>query len=61
MAVAKRSGDPSFKKEQRDMHDHASDMDMPAHVRTYGKVMTMLKWGAVGCFLVGAFVVWLIA
>lgn len=38
-----------------------SGMDMPAHVDTYGRVMAMLKWGAVGCFLVGAFVVWLIA
>ena len=38
-----------------------SGMDMPAHVDTYGRVMTMLKWGAVACFLVGALVVWLIA
>lgn len=38
-----------------------SGMDMPAHVSTYARVMALLKWGAVGCFLVGALVVWLIA
>ncbi len=38
-----------------------SGMDMPAHVDTYDRVMGLLKWGAVGCFLVGALVVWLIA
>ena len=36
-------------------------MDMPAHVETYGSVMALLKWGAVGCFLIGMLVVWLIA
>lgn len=36
-------------------------MDMPAHVDTYARVMNLLKWGAVVCFLVGMFVVWLIA
>ena len=43
------------------MVDKQSDMDMPAHVATYGSVMTMLKWGTVGCALVAAFVIWLIA
>ena len=38
-----------------------SAMDMPAHVETYGNVTTMLKWGTVACFIVAAFVVWLIA
>ena len=38
-----------------------SGMDMPAHVHTYGKVMGMMKWGAVAVFIVGALVVWLIA
>lgn len=36
-------------------------MDMPAHIETYSSVTTLLKWGAVGCFLIGALVVWLIA
>lgn len=38
-----------------------SGMDMPAHVETYGNVMALLKWGTVACFIVAAFVVWLIA
>lgn len=38
-----------------------SGMDMPAHVSTYDRVMTMLKWGAVGCAAVAALVIWLIA
>ena len=37
------------------------DMDIKAHVSTYGSVMALLKWGAVVCFLIGAGVVWLIA
>lgn len=35
--------------------------NMNAHVATYTSVMAMLKWGAVGCFLLGAGVIWLIA
>lgn len=38
-----------------------SGMDMPAHVDTYGRVMTMMKWGTVVCIVIAAFVVWLIA
>ena len=43
------------------MADNHSEMDMPAHVATYGSVMSMLKWGTVGCALIAALVVWLIA
>lgn len=38
-----------------------SGMDMPAHVDTYWRVMGMLKWGAVACAIIAAFVIWLIA
>ena len=39
----------------------AEPTEMNAHVETYTKVMAMLKWGAVACFVIGAAVVWLIA
>jgi Bacterial aa3 type cytochrome c oxidase subunit IV len=35
----------------------ASGNDMKAHEQTYGGVMSMLKWGTIGCFLLGMFVV----
>ena len=35
--------------------------DMKAHSETYVSVMAMLKWGALGCFLIGMVVVFLIA
>ena len=35
--------------------------DMKAHEDTYSRVMGILTWGTVGCFLVGALVVFLIA
>ena len=38
-----------------------SGMDMPAHVDTYSSVMALLRWGAVGCFLIAMLVIWLIA
>ena len=38
-----------------------SAMDMPAHIKTYDRVMALLKWGTVFCLLVAALVVWLIA
>lgn len=38
-----------------------SGMDMPAHVETYGRVMGLLKVGAVFCALIAALVIWLIA
>jgi Bacterial aa3 type cytochrome c oxidase subunit IV len=38
-----------------------SQGDMKAHVQTYEGVMGMLKWGTVGCFLLGMLVVVLIA
>lgn len=39
----------------------AGDMDIRAHSSTYGRVIGLLKWGAVACFLLAFFVVWLIA
>ena len=38
----------------------ADDFDMKAHVATYGSVIGMLKWGAVGCIVIALFVIWLI-
>lgn len=35
--------------------------DMKAHTQTYESVMGMLKWGSLGCFLIGMLVVVLIA
>ena len=35
--------------------------DMKAHVATYSSVTGMMKWGAVGCALVVALVIWLIS
>ena len=37
------------------------DMDINAHRSTYGSVTTMLFWGAIGCAIVAALVIWLIA
>jgi len=34
--------------------------DMKAHTATYAGVISMLKWGAVGCFLIALLVIWLI-
>ena len=39
----------------------AEQGDMKAHEDTYSSVIGMLTWGTVGCFLVGALVVFLIA
>jgi Bacterial aa3 type cytochrome c oxidase subunit IV len=39
----------------------AGNGDMKAHSETYISVMGMLKWGALGCFLLGMTVVFLIA
>lgn len=35
--------------------------DMNAHMSTYGSVISLLKWGTIGCAVVAAFVIWLIA
>ncbi len=35
--------------------------DIKAQQQTYGKVMGVMKWGAVASFGIAAFVVWLIA
>ena len=44
----------------------AGDTDTPAtdmkpHVQTYDSVIGLLKWGAVGCAIIAALVIWLIA
>ncbi len=39
----------------------ASDNDMRMHEETYGRVLNIIKWGTIGCTLVGALVVVLIA
>lgn len=38
-----------------------ADGNMNAHVATYEKVIGMMKWGTLGCALVAALVIWLIA
>lgn len=40
------------------MADHT---DMKPHEATYHSVLNMLKYGAVGCFLVALIVIWLIS
>lgn len=32
-----------------------------AHAKTYDAMIGLLKWGAVACFLLAFFVIWLIA
>ena len=39
----------------------AGQGDLKAHEQTYNGVIALLKWGAVGCAIVAALVVWLIA
>ena len=39
----------------------ADQSDMQAHEATYHSVIALLKWGAVGCFIVAAIVVLLLA
>lgn len=39
----------------------ADNGDIKAHVSTYDRVIGMLKWGTVACFLLAALVVWLIS
>ena len=41
-------------------HD-TSATDLTAHVRTYGSVITLLKWGAVACVVIAALVIWIIS
>ena len=37
----------------------ADQTDMKAHESTYHSVLGMLNYGAVGCFLIAAIVMWL--
>ncbi|MBY8829623.1 aa3-type cytochrome c oxidase subunit IV [Hephaestia mangrovi] len=39
----------------------AESGDMKAHEATYHSIMGLLKWGAVGCFFIAFFVIWLIS
>jgi hypothetical protein len=39
----------------------AGNGEIKAHEATYSGMISLLKWGAVGCFLLVALVIWLIA
>ena len=39
----------------------ASHTDMKPHEETYVSVIGLLKWGAVACVVIAAFVIWLIS
>jgi hypothetical protein len=39
----------------------AESGDMKAHEATYHSIMALLKWGAVACFFIAFFVIWLIS
>lgn len=35
--------------------------NLETHQATYGKVIGLIKWGAIACFVIAFVVVWLIA
>ena len=39
----------------------AESGDMKAHEATYRNILSLIRWGAVGCFIIGFIVVWLIS
>ena len=39
----------------------ADQQDIQAHTATYAGIISLLKWGAVGAFVVALLVLWLIA
>jgi len=39
----------------------AEGSDMKAHEATYLSIMSLLRWGAVACFIIAFFVIWLIS
>ncbi|CUS44132.1 aa3-type cytochrome c oxidase subunit IV [Sphingomonas sp. QA11] len=39
----------------------AGNGDIKFHEETYHKVIGLLKWGAIACFLIAALVIWLIS
>ena len=41
--------------------EHQVQSDTQAHVRDYSRFISLMKWGTIISFLVGAFVVFLIA
>jgi len=42
------------------MAENGAKIDLPAHERTYSHFIGLFKWGAVGCFLIGMLVIYLI-
>ncbi len=38
----------------------ADDADLKGHVATYSSMIALLKWGGAACFVLVAFVIWLI-
>lgn len=42
------------------MAEGGADIDLSAHERSYGRFINLFKYGAVGCFIVAAFVIFLI-
>ncbi|MGH6617082.1 aa3-type cytochrome c oxidase subunit IV [Sphingomonas sp.] len=39
----------------------AGNSDMKAHEATYHSIISLLKWGAIACFVIAFAVIWLIA
>jgi len=39
----------------------ADKANIEGHAATYGSVIGVMKWGAVGCAIIVALVIWLIA
>ena len=39
----------------------AGNGDMKAHEATYHSITKLFFWGAIGCFIIAAIVVWLIS
>jgi len=42
-------------------HPTATEMDYPAHERNYSGFLTLFKYGAIACAVVGAVVIYIIA
>ena len=43
------------------MAEGGAKMDMPAHERTYGRFISLFKFGAVACFIIAMIVILIIS
>ena len=60
-AALRAIGGATERRDESSMADQGAQIDLPAHERSYGRFLKLMRNGAIACFLIGLIVMLIIS